>query len=400
MIRKELREKRAALLKENRDLLTAAGAEKRELTGPELEQLEKRNADVDRLTRQIDAEERQDELEARAGRPNQGDTQEPNEFRTFGHFVHEVRFNPAVRAMSMGNNTEGGFAVPTQFRAELLQVSPQQAIIRPRATVIPAGDPPDAEIKMPALDQGTNGVYGGVTVTWISEGATKPETTTALKEVSLTPNEVAAHIVVTDKLLRNWQASGPLLARLLRNAIIGAEEYKFLQGNGVGCPKGLNSAAARILINRGTAGAVKFADVGSMLGRMSPDGMSNAIWVASISVLPSLVAMSSDSNSVSTIFIRGDVTKSIPSTLFGLPIYFTGRVPTLGTAGDLMLVDPTQYLIKDGSGPFVAASEHVNFTTNKTVIKAFWNVDADCWWAAPLTLEDGSTTVSPVVVLN
>lgn len=405
MINKQLRDKRAALLTDNRNLLETARKESRELTGDELTQLEKRNADVDNLTRQINAEERQAEQEARAGATEQREQRgQDGEFRSFGDFLHEVRFNRSAveqRAMSMGTDGEGGFAVPDQFRAELLSFSPEEAVVRPRAMVIPAGNPPDGEIKMPALSQGANGVYGGVAVTWISEGATKPETSPAFLEVSLTPNEVAAHIVVTDKLLRNWQASGPLIGKLLRQAIAGSEDVKFLTGNGTGCPKGITDVACKIEVTRAGATAVAFADVANMLAKLHPSSLGAAVWVANISVLPQLIQMTAGSVSVnSTIFIQGDVTKKVPSTLLGIPIVFTGRNPVLGTAGDLMLCDFSYYLIKEGSGPFVAASEHVNFTTNKTVIKAFYNVDGDAWPAAPLKLEDGTTTVSPFVVLK
>jgi len=67
----------------------------------------------------------------------------------------------------------------------------------------------------------------------------------------------------------------------------------------------------------------------------------------------------------------------------------------------LILADLSYYLIKDGSGPFVAASPHVYFTTNKTVIKIFWNVDGQSWLNDPLGLEGSvANTVSPFVVLN
>ena len=75
-------------------------------------------------------------------------------------------------------------------------------------------------------------------------------------------------------------------------------------------------------------------------------------------------------------------------------------MPALGSEGDLCLCDFSYYLIKDGSGPYVAASEHVYFKNNKTVIKAFWNVDGQAWMKEPLTLEDGSTQVSPFVFLK
>jgi HK97 family phage major capsid protein len=65
----------------------------------------------------------------------------------------------------------------------------------------------------------------------------------------------------------------------------------------------------------------------------------------------------------------------------------------------VLLADWNYYLIKDGSGPFVAASEHVHFTKNKTVIKMFWNVDGAPWMQAPIKEENG-WQVSPFVALD
>ena len=46
-------------------------------------------------------------------------------------------------------------------------------------------------------------------------------------------------------------------------------------------------------------------------------------------------------------------------------------------------------------------SEHVYFTSNRSVLKVFWNVDGQPWLDGPIPLE-GSTanTVSPFSVLN
>ena len=73
--------------------------------------------------------------------------------------------------------------------------------------------------------------------------------------------------------------------------------------------------------------------------------------------------------------------------------------PALGSVGDVALIDAEHYLIKDGSGPFVAASEHVLFTQNKTVIKAFWNVGGKPWLTAP-HYDEGGYQTSPFVVLG
>ena len=134
-----------------------------------------------------------------------------------------------------------------------------------------------------------------------------------------------------------------------------------------------------------------------MLTALPADSWGGAVWIANQTVLPQIINLVDAAGN--SIYIQGDITKSIPSTLFGIPIIFNGRTPTLGNKGDLMLCDLSYYLIKDGSGPYFASSEHVYFTTNKTVVKMFTMVDGAPWVKSTLLLEDGSTTVSPFVVL-
>lgn len=72
-----------------------------------------------------------------------------------GVFLDSVRFRPSDQwVMCMDKDTSGGFMVPTQLRSTLLSVRPQDVLIRPRATVIEAGDPLDACITMLAIEQG------------------------------------------------------------------------------------------------------------------------------------------------------------------------------------------------------------------------------------------------------
>ena len=299
---------------------------------------------------------------------------------------------------TMGTGEEGGFAVPERRLEQVLMLGPEGAIVRPRATVIPAGDPPDSKITIPAFKQGAAGVYGGVEVSWIGEGAEKPETDGKLREVSLTPQEVAAHTVVTDKLLRNWAAASTFIGNLLRGAMVAAEDYAFLRGNGVAKPIGAMNGDGVLVVNRNTAADIKYVDIVAMLAKLTPESVGSALWVANQSTLPKIATLQDGAGNY--IFIQGDATRGIPATLAGIPIRFTGKTPVLGSKGDLMLLDLRYYLIKDGSGPFIAASEHVLFKQNKTVIKVFWNVDGKGWVDEPLTLEDGATQVSPYVVLD
>ena len=401
---KDLLAERAELVQRQRALVDGAKAEKRDLTEEERKEFDAAEARIRQIESLLERERlvaaREADLDQPATEPvrpsaskPQGDAQG---FSSLGEFIAAVRFGDPkgrIRAeMRMDTGDSGGYAVPPQFREELLGLTPEEAIVRPRARVIPPGDPPDAPLTIPALDH-SQGIFGGVQVNWIAEGAPKPETSAKLAAVTLEPREVAAHVVVTDKLLRNWQAASAVIRDLLRGAIAAAEDVAFLKGDGTGKPIGVLNAAGAIAVNRAVANQISLADVVAMRAKLLPESVGSAVWVASQSVLPQLVTLKDDAGNY--IFIRGDATRGVPDTLLGIPVRWTGRTVPLGSKGDLMLVDFRYYLVKDGSGPFIAASEHVFFRENKTVIKVFWNVDGRGWLAGPLTLEDGVTQASP-----
>lgn len=454
MTLQELLQARAATYDKQKAILDKAEQENRELTTEEEKQFNALEAEYNDLDAKVKAaqaaEDRKAKFAARGeelqkpqrepyrpsasalgGMPVQPKKLDDGGFSNLGEFVNAVRFGdsrgrlaeipvnqnqgggykvpdafastmrPQFRnEWTMGTGADGGFAVPEQHdTSRVLQLAYSNNIVRSRAQVLPAGDPPDAAITIPAFNQGANGPLGGIDVTWIAEGANKPETDAKLLEVTLTPHEVAATTVATDKLLRNWSAGSAFIERLLRQAMATAEELAFLTGDGTGKPTGVLTSAntGAIVINRETASHVTYLDVVKMLARLHMSADAAPVFVANQYLLPVIATMKDDGGRY--IYGPGDASRGIPATLLGFPIHFTDKVPAPGTKGDLSLLDLSQYLIKDGSGPFVAASEHVLFRSNKTVIKCFWNVDGKPWVPAPLTLENG-VIISPYVILD
>lgn len=442
---KAMRAKRAKAIENMRAILAAVGDDNRtELTAEEQSKYDALKAEVDSADKTIAMLEEQDALEASlsqvtpaaaAGQgsgispgtpaPRAGGEPAKKDFETFGQFLATVRVNPGdqrlaslfkedaganaedlggldsngqpVAEQSMGTGAAGGFMVPEQFRSEIMRVDPQASIVRPRATVIPAGSPPDSAITIPALDQTGDApanMFGGVEVNWIAEGETKPETDTEFKGIKLEPQEVAGHVVITDKLLRNWQASGPFVSDLLRGAVTQSEDLAFLIGNGIGKPKGALLSSAAIAINRATTDTVTYADLVNMEAKILMRGGA-PVWIACQAVLPKLRNLTD----LQGLPIFAGPRDGLPATLMGHPLIFNNRAPGLGNKADISIADFSAYLIKDGSGPFVAMSEHVHFKQNKTVIKIFWNVDGQPWLEAPFKEENGYE-VSPFVVLD
>ena len=334
------------------------------------------------------------------------DTEKDNcGFASLGEFLHAVKYGDKkgrlehAKSQNTYEGEDGGYMIPAAFNDELLAVTARQSVVRRYATVIPAGDRPDAPIDMPALDY-SQGPDGGVRADWVGEGEEKPETFAKFRNVELKPQEVAAWIPVNDTLLRNAPAASGMFSQLLVNAISRAEDRAFTYGNGVKKPLGYAHPdnLGRLVVKREQAGKITTIDIAEMLANFAADDLPNAIFMGSSTILRSLITLKDEAGNY--IFIRGDLTKGVPDSLMGIPLFLDGMSAPLGQEGDLKLVDLKKYLIKDGAGIMVSMSEHVRFTRNQTVIKAFRTVDAKPWVVAPYILEGGAVQASPYVILG
>jgi HK97 family phage major capsid protein len=429
----KLRELLDKLAKESRAILAVADSEDRDLTPEEETEFTAIDQKIDATKVKLARALKLEAIEAEARTPVNSLPDEinhdvdvrvepngtPEDFENVGEFFHSVRYrrsDPRLvyeefrgdreehrredRLHSMGTGTDGGYMIPKQFVPEMKKIEPDRAIYRPRAQVIPAGSPPDSSVEIPALDQSSaQNIHGGMVANWTAEGAAITETNAKIKMLEITPREASAYVTVTDKLLRNWAASSTFLTQLMRGAMLSLEETAFYNGNGVGKPLGVLQSPCRINYSRATANQIAYADIIGMFARILMRG-GNYAWVTSQTTIPQLANMT-DPGSGGTVIWQPNAREGMPGTLMGIPVMFSERSVGLGTAGDLVLLNLLYYLIKDGSGPFVAASEHVNFLNNKTVIKIVWNVDGMPWMNEPLPLEGSTTnTVSPIVVLG
>lgn len=399
---RDLERRHDELVAEARSIHEAAEAEERNLSDDESKRFQDAMAEANATRQRIEREKVLRRYDEAPPVPGEESGSVNGEYRSFGEFLQRVRFEPGTvntemreaGDMSMGIGPAGGYLVPDQFRPEILQFRAQRSIIRPRATVIPAGDYPDAKITQPAVDY-SEGVFGGAAVSWIEEAAEKPQTDIKLDEVALEPHEVAAHIVVTDKLLRNAPAAEVLIRTKLLEAMVAAEDFAFLRGDGAGKPQGIIGSPATKTIPRASTDEVSVEDLLLVMGSALAFS-TNLVWIISNNAFPAIAGLTDGADRL--LYNAGDVARGIPPTLWGYPVVWSTRSPALGGDGDVLLADLNAYLIKDGSGPFVAMSDAPHFTSNKTVVKAFWNVDGTPWLKVPIELENG-TTVSPFVAL-
>ncbi|MBU2249540.1 MAG: phage major capsid protein [Gammaproteobacteria bacterium] len=293
----------------------------------------------------------------------------------------------------------GGFLVPIDQREQLLSVPGPEMIVRPRATVVPMRR---RQIQWPVLDQtnttsGRPAWYGGVLANWTEEGTQKSEVEPKFRQINLVAHKLVTYTEASDELLDDSAVSlEALLTSLFAGAINWYEEQAFVNGTGAGQPLGIIQAGATFVQGRAAAGAIGIVDIINMLEHFHG---TNPVWMISRSALPSLLQLNGPAGNASYVFIP-NAREGMPATLFGYPVFWNEHCPLLGQRGDIILADLKMYLIGDRQATTVDASKHYKFQYDLTCWRAVHRVDGQPWLSQPIYWSDGTTQVSPFVILD
>ena len=304
------------------------------------------------------------------------------------------------KALVEGTGALGGFLVPVEYRAELLAKPGEDAIVRPRARVLPMAT---RQLQIPSLDQtitpadAKSAYFAGILFEWIEETEEKPELELLFKLIDLNAHELAGWLPVSNRLIEKSAISlDTLLRDIFGRAMADAEDWWFLNGNGAGQPQGIISAPCTIQPVRAGANAIVWADITAMFHAFEHN--PRGVWVAHICTTEQILNLKDGANRYMWIANMRD---GMPQRLMGYPIIFTEKVPNLGTKGDINLCDFGYYLIGDQSRPTVESSIHERFRRNQTTYRISEMVDGQPWLSADIDLRpDGTVAVSPFVSLE
>lgn len=305
-----------------------------------------------------------------------------------------------VKDLQEAIGASGGFLVPEEQRGELLSFDPaDQFYIRDRCTVIPMRR---RAVRIPALDQtgttsGQPHWWGGILAKWTEELGEKEETEPKFRQIQLVAHKLVCYTEAGDELLADAGVSlAAFLGAAFRGVIRWYEEYAYLRGTGAGQPLGVIGAPATLVEPRAVAGAFDITDIINMVEQFQ--GRS-PVWIASRQCLSNLMQLNGPAGNASYIFMPS-ARDAMPHTLFGYPLFFSEACPVLGNEGDLGLYDFKYYLAGDREAITVDASKHFKFQNDITAWRAVRRVAGMPWMSAPITYSDGTTQVSPFVVLG
>ena len=313
-------------------------------------------------------------------------------------------YEAAAQGAGEAVNADGGYLVGSQIEnAIMLHLTGGQVLSRVNGPRTMGAGLNSLEINViDETSRATGSRFGAVQGYWVDEGTAPAASRPRFARFTVKPRKVAALGYASDELLQDASLLGDIMLRAFREELLFLTEDAIIEGTGAGQPQGILNAACLITVAAETgqaAATIVNENISKMWARFDARSRANGVWFYNQDDEPQLDSLTLV---VGTAGLEPRfVTYGTDGVLRikGRPAIAIEYCSTLGTVGDLILADMSQYLLVDKGTPQQASSIHVAFTTDEQAFRVVYRVDGQAMWRSALTPFKGTNTVSPFVAL-
>lgn len=348
----------------------------------------------------------------------------PKKFESFGEQMLAV-----IRSQTPGNRVDprllplqerasglaeaqgetGGFAVQVDFLGSLLDPMWETGQILPRVRRFPVGANSNGmEVNLvDETSRATGSRSGGVQAYWASEADTVTASKPKLRRAKWDLKKLIAICYLTEELDEDAAAFGAFTEQAFRDEMQFMVEDSIINGDGAGKPLGIVNAGCFVAqaIEGGqtiaNTPASIVANAGKMKTHLPPKSWPNAVWLMNPDFSPSLLTATLGGTSAAfPVYMPPNGLSAAPfGTLLGREIVENEYCAAVGTPGDIILADLSQYWAIEKGGLKSASSVHVRFLYGENTLRFTYRIDGQPSWAKSVTPYKGSTAKSPFVGL-
>jgi len=310
-----------------------------------------------------------------------------------------------------GSGADGGFAVPPEFRTEIVSaIQGEDSLLSRCDQVTCTGN----NFTAPYDETTPWQTSGGILATWDGEAQPANQSKPQLQERTIKLNKLRVLVPLTEEIIEDAAAMDAYLRRKAPDKILFKINAAIVSGSGAGMPMGILTSSARVTAGKGTTTTGKLIgqNVIDMYSRMYGPSRPRAVWLYNQEIEPQLFTLSIPgkdntgapaTNWGGLLYVPPSGLSGSPySTLMGRPMIPTQACSALSTEGDIIFADLSQYLalLKSGPNPRVDVSMHLWFDQDLTAYKFTLRMGGIPWWSAPMQPLAGANTLSPFVTLQ
>lgn len=303
--------------------------------------------------------------------------------------------------------SDGGYLIQKDFSTALLARVNELSQLKSRIRTIPIG--PDSDgLKLPAVNEtsrATGSRWGGIQMYWGAENDAATAKKPSFRTMELELKDLIGLAYVSNRLLRDASAVESVFMQAFSEETVFMVEDSLVNGDGAGKPLGVLNSPAVVSVAKeaGQAAAtIVFENIQKMWSRLWARSRANAVWIYNQDCEPQLngMTLAIGTGGVPVYLPPGGLSQSPFGTLMGRPLIPVEYCATLGTTGDIMLVDFSQVVGIEKDAMQADSSIHVRFTTNENTFRFIYRFDAQPVWNSSLTPFKGSASKSPYIKLD
>lgn len=302
-----------------------------------------------------------------------------------------------------GVGQDGGFAVPPDFRTEILRkVMGEESLLSRTDQLTTSGN----SITFPTDTTTPWDATGGIQANWESEGGQIAQSKPLLGTTMIKANKLTALVPVSEELVEDAAAMTGYVNSRAPEKMDYKVNHAIINGSGVGQPLGILSSAGTVVVaaeSGQTPDTVVYDNIVNMWTRLAAAARRNAVWLANSDIEGQLMRMAfpGTGTAVPVYLPPGGLSGAPYGTLLGRPVITTEAMPALGDAGDLILGDMRQYttLVKAG-GIRSDVSIHLWFDYDVMAFRFIMRVGGQPRWNGEITRPAGQPTRGFFVALG
>lgn len=308
----------------------------------------------------------------------------------------------APQGASEGVMSDGGILLDPTISQEIIKPIHEDGPFSNDAAKLPVGNNSNSGWinGVDETSRATGSRWGGIQGYRLAEAALKTASKPQFRRINWELKKYAVVIIATDELLNDATQFNAICQQGSREELGFMLNDDILNGPGLGGPLGILQSGAKVAVTRLDANKIQGTDISAMWQRMSPRSKAKAKWYVNSETAPQLDALFAvGSTQVLFPYAGYDQAQGV-RTLYGKPIVETEFNAALGTEGDIMLADMTQYLLwQEVGGPKESVNMYLYWLTDETAVRFVMRVDGKPNIVAPLTPYKGTLTHSPFVTL-
>jgi HK97 family phage major capsid protein len=268
-----------------------------------------------------------------------------------------------LNALQIGTDSEGGYLVPDEFEATLIEALNDENIIRSLANVINTSF---GDKKIPV-------VASKGTATWTDEEAPIPESDDTFGMVNLGAHKLTTMIKVSEELLNDSVFNlEKYIAKEFARRIGRAEEEAFLLGNGTGKPTGIFTSG-EIGVTTASATAITLDELLDLYHSLREPYRKNAIFLTNDSTIKAIRKLK---DTTGQYLWQPSIQAGQPDTILNRPIKTSNYVPTIAAAAKTIAFgDYSYYWVADRQGRLFQRLNELFAETGQVGFRATQRVD-------------------------